>query len=76
MRISCVIVSVVGVVTFAFSSLAGAQAPQAARAEPSAPTGAARPASAEPAGERPRATRPPLFLKEDWKQIRAAASIP
>ena len=40
-------------------------------AQPPASAAAAR---AEPPGERPRVARPPLFVKEDWKQTRAAAS--
>jgi hypothetical protein len=72
MRVSFVIASVVAVLAFV-SSDARAQAPQAA-------SGASRSAqaapSAEPAGERPRATRPPLFLKEDWKQIPGGGEHP
>jgi hypothetical protein len=70
MRISFVILSVV--VAFAFSSAARAQTPQAA----SGTSRSAQAPPAEPAGERPRATRPPLFLKEDWKQIPGGGEHP
>jgi hypothetical protein len=73
MRVSLVIVSVVAVLAFAFSCAARAQAPQAAGSS-SAQT--ARAASAEPAGERPRVARPPLFIKEDWKQIPGGGEHP
>ena len=52
-------------------SLSSAQAPQA-----SAGARPAQAASAQPAGERPRVTRPPLFLKEDWKQIPGGGEHP
>src|SRR5262249_44734302 len=75
MRASVVIGSIV-VLGCGVSSLAGAQAPQSA-------TGGARPAqaapvqtAAAPAGERPRVSRPPLFLKEDWKQIPGGGEHP
>jgi hypothetical protein len=64
MRVSIVIASSVAVLAASLSFAVRAQAPQAA-------AGSARAALAEPAppaGERPRATRPPLFIKEDWKQ--------
>jgi hypothetical protein len=77
MRVSFVIVSIVAVLAFTFSSGARAQAPQtASRSGQAASPGAARPASAEPAGERPRVSRPPLFLKEDWKQIPGGGEHP
>jgi len=75
MRVSVVIVSWVAVLA-PFSFNASAQAPQAGSPAQSALGGAARTASAEPAGERPRLTRPPLFLKEDWKQIPGGGEHP
>lgn len=76
MRSSLAISSAVAICAFALSLDARAQAPQAASgASPAAPS-SARPASAEPAGERPRVTRPPLFLKEDWKQIPGGGEHP
>ncbi|HVS24936.1 MAG TPA: hypothetical protein VMU03_14505 [Gammaproteobacteria bacterium] len=69
MRVSVVIGSFI-VLGFGASSLASAQPPQPANASARpAQAASAQPAAvAPPAGER-RATRPPLFLKEDWKQI-------
>jgi hypothetical protein len=72
MRVSIVLASSVAVLAACLSLAARAQAPQAA-------AGAARAAPAEPAppaGERPRATRPPLFIKEDWKQIPGGGEHP
>ena len=43
-------------------------------AQPPASAAAAR--AAEPPGERPRVARPPLFLKEDWKQIPGGGEHP
>ena len=80
MRSSLAISSVVAMFAFALSLDGRAQAPQAAsgasRAAQTAAPNAARPASAEPAGERPRVARPPLFLKEDWKQIPGGGEHP
>jgi hypothetical protein len=68
MRVSVVIGSFI-VLGFGASSLASAQPPQPASASARpAQAAPAQPSAAPPAGER-RATRPPLFLKEDWKQI-------
>ena len=80
MRVSLVVVSVVAVLSTAVSVDLPAQTSQAASGASKAPqtasSGAARAPSAEPAGERPRATRPPLFLKEDWKQIPGGGEHP
>ena len=65
-------VASIAVLAAAIAATAGAQTPQAAGA-------GARPAqaaAAAPAGERPRVTRPPLFLKEDWKQIPGGGEHP
>jgi hypothetical protein len=74
MRFGVVVASGVAALGF-FASLAlHAQVPQGAAAAP-----AARAASAEPtppAGERPRVPRPPLFIKEDWKQIPGGGEHP
>ena len=75
MRVGIVIGSFI-VLGWGASSPASAQAPQPASAT-SRPAQAApaQPAAAPPAGER-RATRPPLFLKEDWKQIPGGGEHP
>ena len=73
MRVSLVTASVVAVFAFVFSVDARAQAPSGASRSASAGSGAA---PAEPAGERPRVSRPPLFLKEDWKQIAGGGEHP
>jgi hypothetical protein len=76
MRVSVVIGSFV-VLGFGASSLASAQTPQAAAAGARpAQAAPAQPAAAPPAGERPRVTRPPLFLKEEWKQIPGGGEHP
>ena len=77
MRVNVVIASVVAVVGLVVSFGTRAQAPQAAAgAARSAPAAAAPAGSAQPAGERPRVMRPPLFLKEDWKQIPGGGEHP
>jgi hypothetical protein len=79
MRVNIVVAYVVAVLAFALSLHARAQAPQAASGasrptQPASNAAAAEPAP--PAAERPRATRPPLFLKEDWKQIPGGGEHP
>jgi hypothetical protein len=69
MRASIVIASSVAALAASLSFAVRAQAPQAA-------AGGARVPPGEPAGERPRATRPSLFLKEDWKQIPGGGEHP
>jgi hypothetical protein len=73
MRASVVIVSFV--LAFAVSSVARAQAPAASGVAKPAPSASGQRAAAGPVGE-PRATRPPLFLKEDWKQIPGGGEHP
>src|SRR5262245_33919864 len=73
MRISLVIASCV--LTVGVSFVARAQTPAATGAARPAPTAPAQPAATPPAGER-RATRPPLFIKEDWKQIPGGGEHP
>jgi hypothetical protein len=71
MRISVMIASV-AVLGVGISFGACAQTPQAA-------SGAARPAqaaAAQPGAAQPRLTRPPLFVKEDWKQIPGGGEHP
>lgn len=79
MRVGLVIASVVTLLAFVFSPAARAQPPQGtsgASRTSQAASGAARAVSAEPAGERPRVLRPPLFMKEDWKQIPGGGEHP
>jgi len=77
MRVNVVIGSVVAVLGLVVSFGTCAQAPQgAAGASRAAPPAAAPAGSAQPAGERPRVMRPPLFLKEDWKQIPGGGEHP
>jgi len=66
MRMSIVIASFVAALaaTLSFAIIA----------QPPASAAAAR--AAEPPGERPRVARPPLFVKEDWKQIPGGGEHP
>ena len=77
MRVNVVIGSVVAVLGLVVSFGTCAQAPQGvAGASRATPPAAAPAGSAQPAGERPRVMRPPLFLKEDWKQIPGGGEHP
>jgi len=77
MRVNVVIASVVAVFGLVVSFGTCAQAPQGAGGASRSPPAAAAPAGgAQPVGERPRVTRPPLFLKEDWKQIPGGGEHP
>ena len=66
MRMSIVIASFVAALAATLSF--------AVIAQPPASAAAAR--AAEPPGERPRVARPPLFVKEDWKQIPGGGEHP
>ena len=66
MRMSIVIASFVAALAATLSF--------AVIAQPPASAAAAR--AAEPPGERPRVARPPLFVKEDWKQISGGGEHP
>ena len=73
MRISLVIASCV--VTIAVSFVVRAQTPAASGAARPAQSASTQPAAPPPPGER-RATRPTLFIKEDWKQIPGGGEHP
>ena len=74
MRVGIIIGSLV-VLGFGASSLAKAQTPPQDANAGARPAQAALP-TAVPAGERPRVARPPLFIKEDWKQIPGGGEHP
>ena len=74
MRFSVVVASGFAFLGFFVSLALHAQASQGAAAATAARAASAEPAP--PAGERPRVTRPPLFIKEDWKQIPGGGEHP
>jgi hypothetical protein len=77
MRVSVVIASVVAIACCLLAVAARAQAPPGtAGASSSAPVAGPRAVEPTPSGERPRGTRSPLFLKEDWKQIPGGGEHP
>ena len=67
MRVSIVIASFVAALAATLSFAVIAQTPASA---------AAGARAAEPPGERPRGARPPLFVKEDWRQIPGGGEHP
>ena len=73
MRLSLVIASCA--LAASVSLVVRAQTPAASGPARPAQTASAQPAAPPPAGER-RATRPPLFIKEDWKQIPGGGEHP